>query len=76
MTFEELPREGKMSYGDIAEILEKAGAVPDGPYGNFVPETNGWQVDYWLDFSLDGKNYSLSGSMWYGDYRITEQESE
>lgn len=76
MTFTELPKSGKMIYGDIIDILENEGAIFKGPYENGVPETNGWQVDYWIDFSLYGKEYSLSGSMWYGDYKIVEDEPE
>ena len=26
-------------------------------------DTNGWQVDYWIKFGLDGKVYTYSGSI-------------
>lgn len=72
--FKGLPLKGKMVYGDIVEKLDMLGAVPNGIYDDFVPETNGWQVDYWLYFILNDTEYVLSGSMWHGDYTITKDE--
>lgn len=31
-------------------------------------ETNGWQYDWWQKFVCNGKNYTLSGSGYYGGH--------
>jgi hypothetical protein len=34
-------------------------------------ETNGWQVDFWIGFKVDGKEYMISGSWFYGHYSMS-----
>jgi hypothetical protein len=33
-------------------------------------ETNGWQVDFWLEFNFQNTTYSFSGSWYHGGYTI------
>lgn len=35
-------------------------------------ETNGWSVDFWIHFTLNNNKYTLSGSWYYGEYKITK----
>lgn len=39
-------------------------------------ETNGWQVDFWWKWTNDAdeKDYTLTGSLYYGDYQLTKEE--
>lgn len=39
-------------------------------------DTNGWQVDYWKNFTYKDKKYCISGSMYYGKVSIYESEDE
>jgi len=32
--------------------------------------SNGWQVDFWQDLSYKGNEYTISGSLFDGDYKI------
>lgn len=38
--------------------------------------TNGWQVDFWYKFTNKDKEITLmlSGSLWYGDFRLSIDE--
>lgn len=42
--------------------------IEDGRYGIEGFDTNGWQWDWWQHFTHDGKNYTLSGSGYYGGH--------
>lgn len=42
--------------------------IPDGRYGIEGFDTNGWQWDWWQHFSYGGKEYTLSGSAYYGGH--------
>lgn len=35
-------------------------------------DTNGWQFDFWNEFSLNGIKFMLHGSLYYGDYAFTK----
>ena len=35
-------------------------------------EHDGWQVDFWEKFSKGDKSITLSGSLWYGQYKLTK----
>lgn len=38
-------------------------------------DTNGWQVDFWYTFCHPEKpHYTVSGSLWYGDFKIERDE--
>lgn len=37
-------------------------------------DTNGWQVDFWWKIMKEDKNYTLSGSLFYGDFTLTKEE--
>lgn len=30
-------------------------------------DSNGWQWDFWMEYSKDGNTYTLAGSGWYND---------
>lgn len=32
---------------------------------------NGWQVDFWYYFIKEDQKILLSGSLWYGNYKLT-----
>lgn len=42
--------------------------IEDGRYGIEGFDTNGWQWDWWQDFSYKGKAYTLAGSGYYGGH--------
>jgi hypothetical protein len=37
-------------------------------------ETNGWQYDWWLPFTKDGKSYTAFGGGYYGGLEFFETE--
>lgn len=37
-------------------------------------DTNGWQVDFWWKIHKDGIPYTLSGSLFYGDIKLSKDE--
>ena len=39
-------------------------------------ETNGWQVDFWVPATYQGKEISISGSMYYGNIEIVRKGTE
>jgi hypothetical protein len=48
--------------GEVEEIVEKyGGTVDDGI------STNGWQWDYSIDVTFDGRDYVLTGDAYYQD---------
>lgn len=49
-----------------SEILKSFG------YEHYDSEQNGWQVDFWENFSKGDKSITLSGSLWYGQYNLTK----
>jgi len=61
-----IPLNGKMPIADILEKLKTLDNIEIGEY----PETNGWQQDYWQEFTYENKPFLISGSMWYGNYSI------
>ena len=36
-------------------------------------ETNGWEVDFWIYFEVNGTKYRFSGSWYYGGYTISKE---
>jgi hypothetical protein len=46
----------------------KRKACDEPQYGIDGFETNGWQWDWWQNFTFQGKNYTLSGSGYYGGH--------
>ena len=47
---------------DVIEFVEKE----LGGKHNEDWETNGWQWDYWINFKINDKEYTLSGDGYYG----------
>lgn len=42
-----------------------------------LDNTNGWQVDFWVDFRFKGeKALSISGSMYYGNLTIEKCQNQ
>lgn len=33
-------------------------------------ETNGWQIDFWKTYANGDKEIELSGSLYYGEYKL------
>lgn len=50
----------------VVEVMKSLGWKFDGI------DTNGWDVDYWLYFIKDDKDFSymVSGNLYYGDLKI------
>jgi hypothetical protein len=35
--------------------------------------TNGWEIDFWYEYYHPGyTEYTVSGSLWYGDFKISK----
>ncbi len=43
--------------------------VPSFEFGSSV-ETNGWDHDFWLYFTYNNVKFCLSGSWYYGNYKL------
>lgn len=39
-------------------------------------DTNGWQMDWWEDYTHNGIKYTLSGSGWYGGISFYKSEEQ
>ena len=39
-------------------------------------DTNGWQVDFWWDFKRNEEKYCLSGSLFYGDFKLSKNDDK
>jgi hypothetical protein len=70
------PWEDKLLHCPVEAIVNAILSIPgvqrkpleDPQYGIDGFETNGWQWDWWQHFSHGGKNYTLSGSGYYGGH--------
>lgn len=60
---------GCISLALVKEVLEKLGWTED-------LETNGWDIDYWVTFIKEGKDfkYIVSGSLYYGNIIIRKEK--
>lgn len=45
-------------------------------YEDMGIESNGWQWDYWIEFNKEDKSYTLSGSGYYGDMVLSENDDK
>jgi hypothetical protein len=52
---------------EAIKCLEELGAEESDDF-----DTNGWQYDYWIKLEYNGKKYCLSGSGYYGNLTIAE----
>lgn len=61
---------GCISFALVKEVLEKLG------WTDTNIETNGWDIDYWVTFIKEGKNfdYIVSGSLYYGNINIRKEK--
>lgn len=39
-------------------------------------EINGWQVDFWYTINCLGNRLTLSGSLHYGDFKLTKESGD
>ena len=39
-------------------------------------DTNGWQVDFWWTIHREGKKYMIAGSLFYGNMKLSKDDSE
>lgn len=62
---------GCISFALVKEVLEKLGWTDTEDL-----ETNGWDIDYWVTFIKEGKNfdYIVSGSLYYGNINIRKEK--
>ena len=61
---------GCISLALVKEVLEKLG------WTDTNIETNGWDIDYWVTFIKEGKDfkYIVSGSLYYGNINIRKEK--
>ena len=57
----------QISWGLLNEVLQELGYIQN-PQSDF--DTNGWQIDFWVDYIKDNDVLDISGSLWYGDITI------
>lgn len=62
---------GCISLALVKEVLEKLGWTDTEDL-----ETNGWDIDYWVTFIKEGKDfkYIVSGSLYYGNINIRKEK--
>jgi len=63
----------QLSYAILREVLNELDfdIAPDSEF-----DTNGWQYDFWVDYSNDeGKVLAISGSFYYGEIIIEKKEN-
>jgi hypothetical protein len=53
---------------DVQEFMKSIG------YEKNNIDTNGWQWDYWIDYSNGGKVFTFSGSGYYGNQKFGVKE--
>ena len=56
--------------GLIDEIIKDAG------FELIESDINGFQVDFWNTYKKNDKVFVLSGSLYYGDFKLTKKEDE
>ena len=54
-----------MSPNEACTYLKGKGATVESDF-----DTNGWQWDFWINIKLNGIDYRLDGSGYYGDMRF------
>lgn len=62
---------GCISFALVKEVLEELGWTDTEDL-----ETNGWDIDYWVTFIKEGKDfkYIVSGSLYYGNINIRKEK--
>lgn len=61
---------GCISFALVKEVLEELG------WTDTNIETNGWDIDYWVTFIKEGKDFKhiVSGSLYYGNINIRKEK--
>jgi len=57
---------------DVITLLQEKGYIDKDDNGDY--DSNGWQVDFWLQFHINESIYTLSGSLWYGQYKFFKED--
>lgn len=62
---------GCVSFASVKEVLEKLGWTDISSI-----DTDGWDIDYWVTFIKEGKdfNYIVSGNLYYGNINIRKEK--
>lgn len=68
VTTEEAYNNGNLPYDSLIDILTELGCTRIGDY-----DTNGWQVDFWETVKYNKEKYSISGSLYYGNFSFNKQ---
>lgn len=50
--------------------------IKDGGFELIESDINGFQVDFWNTYKKNDKVFVLSGSLYYGDFKLTKKEDE
>ena len=50
----------------FGEQLKNFGFIMDEEW-----DTNGWEIDFWIEFNSDSAQIKLSGSWYSGNYKLT-----
>lgn len=60
-----------MPLEDIVEAMVELGF----PEEDYEYDTNGWQCDFWLEFTKTDYQYKVtfSGSLYYGGYKVSKE---
>jgi hypothetical protein len=57
---------------DVITLLQEKSYIDKDDSGDY--DSNGWQVDFWLQFHINESIYTLSGSLWYGQYKFFKED--
>jgi hypothetical protein len=68
-TEEDLSFDTMFPMDDFKEIMDELGFEENDTF-----DTNGWQVDFWWNFTKELLTITLSGSWYYGSYTLTKDE--
>ena len=52
----------------LIEWLEELGTEP---IDSECFDQNGWQVDFWQNVIYNDNSFTISGSLWYGDWKFS-----
>lgn len=73
LTDQHYDKTGKLPFiqlGLIDEIIKDAG------FELIEADINGYQVDFWNTYKKDNQVFLLSGSLYYGDFKLQKKEHE
>lgn len=62
------PWEDEQTHFPAESIIRAVSNIPGVRKKDTGLDTNGWQWDWWQEFTYKGKDYTLSGSGYYGGH--------